>query len=552
MKDSTSPLPPAWVRKRDGTLVPFEADKISRALFAASESLGQPDAFLARELTDAAVHFLANQLEDPTPSTGQISEVVAKIVRELGQPALAQAYLDRAWVRSRHEKAASTSESPATDLQLTFQCERSPTPQSLLRACLTSFALQKVFTRDLVAAHQDGLIKLFGLETPFHLTSCVVTPGGDRTCLYELVEMTATVAGSTIALEGLDHLLVAQPGGILAGARELKRALRSFHLTAAINLNCSTPPAWAAQAPAPLFGEVPPGELPSLPDSAVQDLVTHILDDASGHRSIRVNWHLSEPDFRPEKLPRLQFLARRMVEGEPLAFVLDRPRHPMMLAEGLDRNHPAVLMHVGLHLPALARQVVRQGGGVASFLSKLGSLVRLALSAGVQKRDFLRRQSEANPELARGFLLDRAQLLVAPLGLHAAVALLIGRQTHQDEEALHLARQIVERLREVVNEDASSRHLEVSLAGGAMVPEISSSVEESVSSLPDLRTQLRVATALHESADLGSACLVIAPGSKPRPEQVIEWLQSAWKRGVICCLRLESPPAAHRQRTFDD
>jgi len=49
--DQPTPLPvrSAWVRKPDGQLVPFEADKISRDLFAASETLGKPDAFLARE-----------------------------------------------------------------------------------------------------------------------------------------------------------------------------------------------------------------------------------------------------------------------------------------------------------------------------------------------------------------------------------------------------------------------------------------------------------------------------------------------------------------------
>src|SRR5262249_19622926 len=57
------PTPPAWVRKRDGSLVPFDPDKISRALFAASESLGRPDAFLARELTDGVVHFLSSENE---------------------------------------------------------------------------------------------------------------------------------------------------------------------------------------------------------------------------------------------------------------------------------------------------------------------------------------------------------------------------------------------------------------------------------------------------------------------------------------------------------
>ncbi len=58
------PTPPAWVHKRDGRQEPFDADKISRALFAASESLRRPDAFLARELTDGVVHFLTEEADE--------------------------------------------------------------------------------------------------------------------------------------------------------------------------------------------------------------------------------------------------------------------------------------------------------------------------------------------------------------------------------------------------------------------------------------------------------------------------------------------------------
>jgi hypothetical protein len=72
MTDPDPPAPPAWVYKRDGRLVPFEADKISRALFAAGESLGRPDAFLARELADGVVHFLAAEGGSASPTTGQV------------------------------------------------------------------------------------------------------------------------------------------------------------------------------------------------------------------------------------------------------------------------------------------------------------------------------------------------------------------------------------------------------------------------------------------------------------------------------------------------
>jgi hypothetical protein len=100
--DATSP--PEWVRKCDWRLEPFDADKISRALFAATESLGRPDAFLARELADGVVHFLADEAAGATPTTQQIAELVAKVVRELGQPALAAAFTEHGLQRRREPR----------------------------------------------------------------------------------------------------------------------------------------------------------------------------------------------------------------------------------------------------------------------------------------------------------------------------------------------------------------------------------------------------------------------------------------------------------------
>src|ERR1700682_1762115 len=86
---------PSLVTKRDGRIVPFEADKISQSVYAATEELGQPSAFLARELTDGVLHFLAAEVGADPPTTLQIAELVAKVVRELGHPALAQVYANR-------------------------------------------------------------------------------------------------------------------------------------------------------------------------------------------------------------------------------------------------------------------------------------------------------------------------------------------------------------------------------------------------------------------------------------------------------------------------
>ena len=67
MSDAPLPVTPEWVIKRDGQVVPFEADKISRSIFAATENHSRSDAFLARELTDSEVHFLAADTEGTHP-----------------------------------------------------------------------------------------------------------------------------------------------------------------------------------------------------------------------------------------------------------------------------------------------------------------------------------------------------------------------------------------------------------------------------------------------------------------------------------------------------
>ena len=127
----STPVPPTWVRKRDGRLVPFNADKISQALFAASENLGRPDAFLARELADGVVHFLAGEVEGTTPTTTQIADLTIKIVRELGQPALAQAFSSF----SRQKSVSDKQPSPESELTVRFSLQDNRQPSCGL-ACV--------------------------------------------------------------------------------------------------------------------------------------------------------------------------------------------------------------------------------------------------------------------------------------------------------------------------------------------------------------------------------------------------------------------------------
>src|SRR5207245_1075989 len=105
---------------------------------------------------------------------------------------------------------------------------------------------------------------------------------------------------------------------------------------------------------------------------------------------VRVDWHWSEKDFASGNEGRVLHLARLAQETASLAFVFDRSKHSVALAEGLDRRHTAVLLTVGIHLPRLMElRGLRTDPDL--FLQKLGSLVRLALSAAARKRDYVRR-----------------------------------------------------------------------------------------------------------------------------------------------------------------
>jgi hypothetical protein len=544
-----SPALPAWVKKRDGRLVPFEADKISRALFAAAESLGRPDPFLARELTDGIVHFLVSDVEGVVPTTAQIADLTVKVVRELGQPALAAAFAEGQQKKDKRLHLEPGRADPRAEIVVRLPADKPPC--DAVRACLRGYTLQTVFTRDLVAAGHDGLLTLTGLEAPLELAGCVLERPSISTegrqaggaGLVETIEAARLLAGSFVALDGPEHSLALADGGdgtVVDYVRELGIGLRATGLAAVVNLNCAVPPAWADDlAEGPLFAGLQRTPEPRRLSDLADGLLDHLLRSAPNPDRLRVDWHLAERDFQPEGRERLLALARRAIEGAALAFTFDRPRRPVHLAEGLDRRHPAVLLAVGLHLPALVRQV-GAGGEPAVFLQKLGSLARLALAAAVQKRDFLRRHSQDRPALTRGFLLDRARLAAAPIGLSEVARALGGASPD-------IVRQTVQTLRDVLRHDGGACRLETCLDN--LREDLASGLTAWDGTVP-VKEQLRTAGVLQGVAETGTAAVLVPEGRLPAPEQVADWLRWAWQRTEVVRVRLLRVAEPHRQLTF--
>src|SRR3954447_11106136 len=87
----------------------------------------------------------------------------------------------------------------------------------------------------------------------------------------------------------------------------------------------------------------------------------------------------------------------------------------------------------------------------------------MGVAAGVQRRYFLRRQ----PELQAGFLSDRAPWMVSPVGLDAAVQVLLGTGMTGSPGSLDLGVKIVQTLKAALEHEARHAHLEVILDGSA-------------------------------------------------------------------------------------
>jgi hypothetical protein len=567
LSSSLSQFP--WVCKRDGRLVPFDADKISRSLFAATEALGQPDPFLARELTDAAVQFLGAQADGSVPTTTQIAERVARVVRDLGHPRLAQEYAacrsvpDARLVNAvpdAEQTGAAEALFTAVRRGIEAGLEASQLNGLLNRTCLRSFSLHSVFSRDLVAAHHDGLLTLGHLHAPLELTGCVLPPGPDPAAergpggLIEWILEARNHVGDFLALDSPEYTLVDGTDiPVLAAqlVRELRLGLAAAGLRAVVNLNAVQPPAWASDTvEGPLFAAErlapEPGQLARCADALLEALLPV--------ENVRIDWHLSERDFAPQAAARLTRLARYAAERGSLAFVFDRPRRPWVLAEGLDRQHPAVLLTVGLNLARLAAHP-RLG---RDLLNKVGSVVRLALSAASQKREFLRRHSHGRPELTRGFLVQRARMVLVPIGLDAAARHLHGQGLCDGGPALAFARQVIQRLRETLRQDGAAHSLYTCLDAPASfrledmdnltAPEgVAGLTPWDVAAPP--RQQIRSASTLHEVAEMGTAAVLLSAEEVPATEELVELLHDAWHNTEVVRLRFVRVLPAVKQLT---
>jgi hypothetical protein len=469
-------------------------------------------------LTEAVVHFLSGDAGGPAIPTIQIAEQVEKVVRELGQPAIAHAYAQAAG-----QKPARHTEPAIQSPEATFAFSPSAAPEDVVRGCLKTYGLQAGFTRDLASAHQSGLIVLGGLNAPRRLASSVAdaidAQGGLD--LGDAVADALAATGGAVVLDGPEwHLAQEERGSSLPWLLNLPRLADRDVL---VNVNCKRPPAWAHQNVGPLFADAPPAG--NEPAAVLRTLVEEMKPGRT--ERIAWRWHLNGQDF--SSVPHgqlLQEVAQRALAGTAISFVFDRPRRSPALADGIDRNSPALLMEVGLDLPTLLGQPA-VGGDLRTFLGKLPSLARMAVSAGGQRRKYLRQHGDLHT-LARGFLIDRAQLLVRAIGLDRLTQAQTGHAIVESPVAMELALSVLRTLQAALAEAGRAAHLAVVLDG----TEAARTTVDTPALTP--KQHLAAAGTLHAVTGWGTALLPMPADAAA----IVELLAFAWKRTDVASLRL--------------
>lgn len=504
---------PSTIRKRDGRLQDFEADKLSRSLFMATEAIGSPNAFLARELTDGVLHFLEAD-EGTIENTGQLVELTAKVVRELGHPAIAKIHGEIATRRSTTiRKLPASGEIPvqANRNEVDLLCQRAAASE------LQRFSLQHVYPRVLVAAHQEGLFELLDLEVPFELAGLAFPKPYplDRWMLFERLRDIRTLVGKFVAIEIPDHVESE------AQARQFVETFgtinRTLGLRGILNLNTATNTVDGE----PLFTE-------SSHDrqwlDRIADECLHAADDS------HCVWHLAERDFQEAAAGRLQTVLEIARSRENVEFAFDQPKRPIILGPSISRNQPAALGAISLQLDRFVRHLGSSPISRDIYLQKLKSLARFATSAGQARLNFLRKNGD--PRLREGFLLDRAVFVVAPMGILESARSVAGPMV-ADETIAELACDSLTAIRSAIEIEpahAISMTIDFPLENrnGFGFTDAESSTNK----------QMRYAKRLTEAAGGGFTQISLKRNGSEIVNIMREHLQAAW-RGELTRLRFD-------------
>jgi len=164
------------VQKRDGTIVDFDKDRITNAIFKAALAVGGKDRKTAERLSDEVVKVLEQKYAGKIPTVEEIQDVVEKVLIERGHAKTAKAYI---LYRKQHE---AIREAKSTFLEVEKVVdgylnqsdwrvkENSNSGYSLSGlllhiggAVIANYTLNSIYPKEVASAHKEGDLHIHDL-----------------------------------------------------------------------------------------------------------------------------------------------------------------------------------------------------------------------------------------------------------------------------------------------------------------------------------------------------------------------------------------------------
>lgn len=160
------------IRKRDGRVVSFSKDKISRAIFLAAQGVGGSDFEKAELLSDKVLNYMASVLKtDEIPYVEFVQDCVEKVLIEEGHARTAKAYILHRNKRTRYREGKSELMEIVKEILVETSRENanignSPSAKMLQIASAASkeYYLSKVIPEDMARAHRNCDIHIHDLD----------------------------------------------------------------------------------------------------------------------------------------------------------------------------------------------------------------------------------------------------------------------------------------------------------------------------------------------------------------------------------------------------
>lgn len=476
-----------------------ETNLVCQAIFAATVTLGRPDPFLARELAEGAMHFLAK--ESTAYSEAEVRDEIIKLVRELGHAQLANAI----------------DNYPPTQCQTNRSTPYWPTVDYESPGDNTAKLMAATYPPDLIAACDAGLIGVLDIDLRDRMIGGVIERPGDcrRVDWTDRLTLIRHRFGRFVVFDGVEFYLgAASPRGWI---EEMAFALEQTDLRAVLNLNSQAASGNDVTLYSPRQRSL--WDLDEL--EPMRELLAAGLSHPRLNNRVHWRWHLGRSDFDPPRQQVLAWAIGQCVKAVNMTLVFDRPGQPVSLASGIDRNTPAIAQRVEISLSNLLNYL---GPDVEfhQFQAKCGSLLRQAAVAGSAKLAHIR--SHGSQELRAAFRAERSGQRLTVRGLN--------------ETARHFA--------QAGNKQPENVRRKLVLA-------LSSSVAGDIHPpvrlhLPDLRLKCDFSDArgldatVAEIISSGSTDVEVLTG----PEfagQLVSLVEMLWRSTGVATVRLRLPPA---------